>query len=351
MTDWIGTEPYKPGSQEICYDGTVGPCINVREVRRIADAPGDDIIRELRLYPYFFEVDLLNEPTFKDGGDPARDCKKYWMWIRRAMLRKLVHRIGYGGYLQLAYKYPDFIDYVEEQTKEFYKLTENTNFTPVENAPFKVAILNAWGSARPWAFDQSWPAGGFVDSMSGQPFDLEWIKFDDIKDGVPSDIGCIVNFRVAGTSLSGGHHWTNPDIVASIREFVDNGGGFVGIQDSTTHENGGAFFQLNDVLGIQKVIGLSNDSKKTNSTDITTGHFLSQDFADGLPSLGKHAQTISPSVETTEIAGYPATEKYIVINNSYETVTTTITDHAGNTREITLDANASQWFDYAGNMI
>ena len=187
--------------------------------------------------------------------------------------------------------------------------------------------------------------------MSGQPFDLEWIKFDDIKDGVPSDIGCIVNFRVAGTSLSGGHHWTNPDIVASIREFVDNGGGFVGIQDSTTHENGGAFFQLNDVLGIQKVIGLSNDSKKTNSTDITTGHFLSQDFADGLPSLGKHAQTISPSVETTEIAGYPATEKYIVINNSYETVTTTITDHAGNTREITLDANASQWFDYAGNMI
>ena len=106
---WIGTEPYRPAFQEIGYDGIIGPCINGREVRRVADVPGD-LVKELRLYPYFFEVDLLGMPTFKEGGDPVRDCRKYWMWIRRAMLRKLVHRIGYGGYLDLAIKFPDFVD-------------------------------------------------------------------------------------------------------------------------------------------------------------------------------------------------------------------------------------------------
>ncbi|MHC4531168.1 MAG: 1,3-beta-galactosyl-N-acetylhexosamine phosphorylase N-terminal domain-containing protein, partial [Planctomycetota bacterium] len=133
---WIGTEPYKPKFQEIGFDGIVGPCINGREVRRIADIEGD-LVKELRLYPYFFPVNLL------------------------------VDRIGYGGYLELAVKFPEFINYVEHQTKEYRKITENTNFTPVENAPFKVAILNAWGKARSWGFDQSWPLGGITESLSG----------------------------------------------------------------------------------------------------------------------------------------------------------------------------------------
>ena len=43
---------------------------------------------------------------------------------------------------------------------------KNTRFTPVENAPFKVAILNAWGKHRSWGFDQSWPLGGITESLS-----------------------------------------------------------------------------------------------------------------------------------------------------------------------------------------
>ena len=113
---WIGTEPYKPKFQEIGFDGIVGPCINGREVRRIADVEGD-LVKELRLYPYFFPVNLQNEPSFQEGGDPVGECKRYWMWIRRAMLRKLAHRIGYGGYLELAVEFPEFIDYVEHHSK------------------------------------------------------------------------------------------------------------------------------------------------------------------------------------------------------------------------------------------
>jgi len=412
---WIGTEPYKPAFQQIGFDGIVGPCINGREVRRIADIEGG-LIKELRLYPYFFPVNLLNEPSFKEGGDPVAECKKYWMWIRRAMLRKLVHRIGYGGYLELAVKFPDFIDYVEHQTKEFYKITENTGFTPVENAPFKVAILNAWGKARSWGFDQSWPLGGITESLSGQPFDIEWISFDDVKqNGIGQDVGVIINLGVAGTSWSGGHHWKDPRVVATIRQWVDAGGGFVGIIDPTACEHGGAYYQLWDILGVQKEIGLSGDCKKVIPTDITKGHFLAADLATTNPSLGKHVQTVYPCIKSaqiiakddegsvtvaandfgkgrgvylagfelgseqnrllqraiwyaagredemtkkwfstnvqTEIAGFPQTGKYIVINNSNEPQTTTITDREGNEKSIRLEANASKWFDFDGSEI
>ena len=411
----IGTEPYKPKFQEIGFDGIVGPCINGREVRRIADVPGD-LVKELRLYPYFFPVNLMNEPSFKEGGDPVGECKRYWMWIRRALLRKLVHRIGYGGYLDLAVKFPDFIDYVEYQTKEYYKITENTNFTPVQNAPFKVAILNAWGKARSWGFDQSWPAGSVIDSLSGQPFDIEWISFDNIKaNGIPEDVGTIINVGVAGTSWSGGSHWKDPEVVAIVREWVHAGGGFVGMIDPTACEHGGFHYQLWDVLGVQKEVGLSGDCKKVIAADITEGHFLAADLAGTNPALGKHVQTIYPCLESTqiiakddegsvtiaandfgqgrgvylagfefgseqnrllqraiwyaagqeeqmtkkwfstnietEIAGYPETEKYIVINNSCQPQTTTVTDQNGQEKTVSLEANASKWFDFKGTPV
>ena len=58
----------------------------------------------------------------------------------------------------------------------------------------------------------------------------------------------------------------------------------------------------------------------------------------------------STNIET-EIAGYPETAKYIVINNSYEPQITTITDQNGNEKTISLEANASKWFDFDGNEI
>lgn len=412
---WIGTEPYKPKFQEIGFDGIIGPCINGREVRRIADVPGE-LVKELRLYPYFFAVDLLNRPTFQEGGDPVADCKKYWMWIRRAMLRQQVHRIGYGGYLDLAIKFPHFIDYLEYQTKEFYTLCEHSAFSPVENAPFKVGILNAWGRDRSWGFDQTWPEGSIVESLSGQPFDLVWLNFDDIRRGIPPDLRVIINLGLAGTSWSGGENWTDPRVVAALREWVYRGGGFLGVLDPTACEHGGAHYQLWDVLGVQKEIGLSNDTKKILSTEGTKDHFILADHPKRQPlDLGRHVQRIYPCLKTTkilakdaegsvmvatnpygkgqgvylagfkfgpeqnrmlqraiwfaagrpqemtarwfstnfqtEIAAYPQTKKYIVINNSNEPQITNIADARGHVHEVSLAPNGSRWFHFSGREI
>ena len=54
-----------------------------------------------------------------------REAKENWVTARRAILRKPIDRIGYGGYLKLALQFPEFVDYVESVCNEFRELYEN----------------------------------------------------------------------------------------------------------------------------------------------------------------------------------------------------------------------------------
>lgn len=40
-------------------------------------------------------------------------------------MRKPVDRIGYGGYLSLAYKFPNFVEYIEGVCDEFREIYSN----------------------------------------------------------------------------------------------------------------------------------------------------------------------------------------------------------------------------------
>lgn len=46
-------------------------------------------------------------------------------------MRKPVDRIGYGGYLSLAYKFPKFVDYIEGVCDEFREIYDTID----ENKP------------------------------------------------------------------------------------------------------------------------------------------------------------------------------------------------------------------------
>lgn len=68
------------------------------------------------------------------------------MTARRAILRKPIDRIGYGGYLKLALDFPEFLDYVESVCNEFRELYENAKgATPY--CVKKVAVLNSWAKS------------------------------------------------------------------------------------------------------------------------------------------------------------------------------------------------------------
>ena len=112
---WIGTEPFLEEFSRIGLDAVVGSVGNGATLRLISNIEGVSYT-EGRLLPYFFP------DTFYEGGDPVKEAKVNWVTARRAILRKPVDRIGYGGYLKLAMDFPDFVDYVESVCDEFREL-------------------------------------------------------------------------------------------------------------------------------------------------------------------------------------------------------------------------------------
>jgi len=259
---WIGVEPYSPHFQEMGIDIHVGACADGVALRRVADAPGGQV-KELRFFPYFFP------DVFSEGGDPLGESVANWVKIRRALLRKPVDRIGYGGYTGLVENFPDFAEHVSRICDEFRAFKTMSKGTESEKAPVRVAVLNAWGRLRSWINSFGAPqkflekrpdvtvvAGtNLLECLAGLPVEVEFVNFDDIRGGVPERIDVIVNDGDAGTAWSGGRHWRDPAVASAVREFVHRGGGFIGCRGPTACEGGGRFFQLSDVLGVERETG------------------------------------------------------------------------------------------------
>lgn len=92
-----------------------------------------------------FPTGLTGEPTFAPGGNPKLDASRYWVNVRRALLRKPVDRIGLGGYLHLVEPFPDFCDYIAQVADEFRLLKSLNASCEPYTLPGKVAVLTAWG--------------------------------------------------------------------------------------------------------------------------------------------------------------------------------------------------------------
>jgi 1,3-beta-galactosyl-N-acetylhexosamine phosphorylase len=339
---WIGTEPYLEGFNELGFDGIIGPCLSGVELRRITDVPGDSI-KEVRLYPYFFKVNLQDEPVFQKGGDPVKECKKWWKGIRRALLRKQADRIGFGGYLDLAMKYPDFIDYVGQLSDEFRTVLDKTKKTPAYTIGKKVAILDVWGKSRSWMHNENWPAGHIPECLCGLPVDVEFISFDDIrKNGIAKDIGIIINWGRANSSWSGGKNWIDDDIVAKIRQWVYSGGGFIGVEDPTVCEYQGRFFQLADVLGVQKEIGNTLGWGKNIKPPLNKKHFILEDMNVDI-DLGTNNSSVYISGDKTELLAGEFNKVLLAVNSFGKGRTVYMADYLHKPENIRLVFRAIIW--------
>lgn len=403
---WAGTEPYGKHFKNIGLDAVVGSVGDGTTLRMISDIP-DVKYTEGRFLPYFFP------DTFNENNNPVIEANQNWLKSRRAILRNPIARMGYGGYLSLALDFPDFVDRVEEITDEFRQLHLHIKETKPYVAPFKVAILNSWGSQRKWMshhvhhaiwYKQCYSYYGILEALSGLAFDVEFISFEEIKtNGINDDIGVIINAGEQGTSWVGDDYWKDEQIVSTIRNFVHNGGGFIGVGEPTSYEYQGAFFQLPDILGVQKEMGLSLSKDKYHTPKIND-HFITSDcqhtidygestryvyqvspdaeildsFEDdiklathtfgkgrsvyfaGLPYSPENARLLqralywAASKETTfndwtttnvntEVAAYPETEAFVVINNSEVTQTTSVIKPNGEKIDLVLKPMGYQW--------
>ena len=278
---WIGTEPYLEEFRSIGLDAVVGSVGNGSTLRLIADIPGVRYT-EGRFLPYFFP------DTFHEGGDPVGEARENWVTARRAILRRPIHRIGYGGYLKLACQFPEFIDYVESVCNEFRELYSHINGAK----PYcvkRVAVLNCWGRARSWGCHmvhhalyqkQNYSYAGVIESLSGAPFDVRFISFDDLKDDprILDGVDVLINVGDGDTAHTGGAVWEDPAVSAAIKRFIWSGGGFIGVGEPSGHQYQGRYFQLAQALGVEKETGFTLNYDKYNWEECP-GHFILADCA------------------------------------------------------------------------
>ncbi|MBM6886770.1 MULTISPECIES: 1,3-beta-galactosyl-N-acetylhexosamine phosphorylase [Oscillospiraceae] len=404
---WIGTEPYMDEFKTIGLDAVVGSVGNGSTLRLISDIPGVTYT-EGRFLPYFFP------DTFHEGGDPVREAKENWVTARRAILRKPIDRIGYGGYLKLACDFPEFIQYVESVCDEFRELYENIKGT----TPYcvkTVAILNAWGKARSWGCHmvhhalyqkQNYSYAGVVEALSGAPFDVKFISFDDVKadpkclDGV--DV--LINVGDGDTAHTGGCWWEDPAISSAIKSFVYHGGGLIGVGEPTGHQYQGHYLQLAKVLGVEKETGFTLGYDKYN-WEQHPDHFILADcqgemdfgegkkniyalegtqilvqkdkevqmavnafgkgravYLSGLPYSFENSRVLYRAIlwsthdeeklhlwfstnYNVEVHAYVKNGKYCVVNNTYEPQSTTVYRGDGSSFQLDLDANEIRWYE------
>lgn len=404
---WIGTEPFMEEFKTLGIDAVVGSVGNGSTLRLISDIEGVKYT-EGRLLPYFFP-DVFNE-----NGDPVKEAKYNWVTARRAILRKPIDRIGYGGYLKLALQFPEFLDYVEQVCNEFRTLYANVKGT----TPYcvkKVAVLNCWGKMRAWGCHmvhhalyqkQNYSYAGIIESLSGAPFDVVFINFQDILDNpaILDDIDVIINVGDAYTAHTGGEWWENPKIIEAIRGFVYNGGGIIGVGEPSGHQYQGHFFQLANVFGVEEETGFTLGYDKYNWDEHE--HFILEDseevdfgegkkniyalpsatilvqkekevqmavnefgkgravYISGLPYSFENSRVLYRAVlwsthsedelnrwfstnYNVDVHAYPKNNKYCVVNNTDEPQQTTIYRGDGSSFELALEPNQIIWYEIA----
>lgn len=405
---WIGMEPFMEEFNTIGLDAVVGSVGNGSTLRLISDIEGVTY-REGRFLPYFFP------DTFHEGGNPVKEAKENWVTARRAILRKPIDRIGYGGYLKLALEFPDFIEYIESVCDEFRTLYENIKGT-VPYCTKRVAVLNCWGKMRAWGnhmvhhalyYKQNYSYAGIIEALSGAPYDVKFISFEDIKkDGsIFDDIDVIINVGDAYTAYTGDKNWIDETIVTAIKGFIHRGGGFIGVGEPTAYQHEGHFFQLATVLGVEEERGFDLNKDKYNWEEAKK-HFITADckgdinfgegkknifalegttiikqidkevqlacntfgkgrcvYISGLPYSFENARLLHRAVVwsasdeanltkwystnyNVDVHAYVENNKYCVVNNTYEPQTTTVYTGDGTSFELHMEANEIKWYEW-----
>ncbi|MBQ9989763.1 MAG: 1,3-beta-galactosyl-N-acetylhexosamine phosphorylase [Lachnospiraceae bacterium] len=404
---WIGTEPFMEEFATIGLDAIVGSVGNGSTLRLISDIEGVKY-REGRFLPYFFP------DVFHEGGDPVKEAKENWVTARRAILRKPIDRIGYGGYLKLALDFPEFINYVESVCNEFRELYENAKGT-TPHCVRTVAVLNSWGRIRKWGNHmvhhalyqkQNYSYAGIVEALSGAPFDVRFISFDEIATdtSVLNDIDVIINVGDGDTAHTGGIAWEDPAIVSAVREFIYRGGGFIGVGEPSGHQYEGHYFQLATVMGVEKETGFTLNYDKYNWEE-HPDHFILADttkevdfgegkknifayegtrilvqrekevqmavntfgkgrtvYISGLPYSFENSRILYRSILwsasgeeelyrwfstnfNVEVHAYVKNGKYCVVNNTYEPQETTVYRGDGSSFRLAMEANEIKWYE------
>jgi beta-D-galactosyl-(1->4)-L-rhamnose phosphorylase len=278
---WVGMEPWNERFRDLQFDGIIDGIFSGFETRKVSGTPHVKV-RELRMHPYLFPTGVNGAPSFLPGGTPTLECKTYWMDIRRALLREPVDRIGFGGYLHLVENHPDFVEFITALGHEFRLLRSLHEDDVPYTAPIKVALLTAWGRQRAWGCRGHFNRGNFynevMESVSGLPIHVDFMSFEDIlSEGIPTDVSAIINAGSVDDAWSGGEWWKNAKVIETLFEYVHGGGGFIGVGEPSALRHGNRYFQLAELLGVDREMGLTRAFDRLEFAVPSEPHFILKD--------------------------------------------------------------------------
>ncbi|MCX6917242.1 MAG: 1,3-beta-galactosyl-N-acetylhexosamine phosphorylase, partial [Verrucomicrobia bacterium] len=244
-----------------------------------------------------------------------------------------------------------------------------------------------------------------LECLSGLPVEVQFLSFSEVaKNGIPKDLDVIINDGDAETAWSGGCWWASPKVVGEIRRFIHSGGGFIGCRGPSAFQHQGRYFQLADVLGVDKEVGHTLQSAPVKAS-LAPKHFITEDltgptdfgtsetfvyvcdpatqllatnglhvmatakafgrgrsvFFGALPYALTNARLLHRAIfwaagkesqlkiwfcdnPLTDCAFYPKSGQVVVVNNSDEAQATRLFDGQGRSHRITLKPYVSRWF-------
>ena len=277
-----------------------------------------------------------------------------------------------------------------------------------------MAVLNCWGKMRAWGnhmvhhaiyHKETYSYAGVIEALSGAPFDVKFISFDDIRENpcILDDIDVVINVGDADTAYTGGVNWTDERIVSAVKRFIYNGGGFIGVGEPAGHQYQGHFLQLATVMGVEKETGFTLNVDKYNWEE--HDHFIKEDctkeidfgegkkgiyaldnaeilvqrdkdvqmavnefgkgrsvYISGLPYSFENSRILYRSIIwathseqdlyrwfstnfNVEVHAYVKNGKYCVVNNTYEPQSTRVYRGDGTGFDVELEANEIRWYE------
>ena len=106
---------------------------------------------------------------------------------------------------------------------------------------------------------ENYSYAGVIEALSGAPFDVHFISFEDIKNNpaILDDLDVIINVGDADTAHTGGIWWEDVEVAARIRQYIAQGGGFIGVGEPAGHQYQGRYLQLAGLMGVEKETGFT----------------------------------------------------------------------------------------------
>ena len=282
---WIGTEPYRPGFSDLKLDAVVGSVGDGTTLRMIADIPGVRYTEGRFLPYFFPDTfHEGNDPSI-EGLDNWRKARRailrspisrmgYGGYPSLAIkFPKFVDTVA-----AIAEEFRD----LHRHTGSRPAATQLT--VAVLNSWGAMRSWMAYTVAHALPNQQTASYYGILEALSGMRVSVRFISFDDLlSQGVDPDIDVIICGGPEGTAFSGGTVWKNPELVRILRTWTETGGGLIGVGQPTALDWQGRFFQLADIFGVDQERYRTLSVDKHFSPTIQD-HFITHDLPGNAPA-------------------------------------------------------------------